>query len=448
MPGHLHEHLQERGHVHGVGDAVLGDQVDDPHRVDLALAARSGARSRSATSAQKPPATWNCGITAMLTEVSSKSTTAAGRRQRREAGAVAEHHALRQPGGARRVVLERDVVRAGRHARVDGVAGCRPSPRRPACRSWFPITRISSVLARSDSKPVEQGHEVLAHHQHLGRRVVDDERRLGRGQAPVHRHEDGVELGRAEHAGRSTRGSSCRGSPRGRRPRRRRPAGPGRRGSTARRAPRRRRPAGRRAGRRARRAWRRRAPRGRMSATLLSSVPSVRHPATLGAGQRTVERGEPADVGGRQPLEAEHPVAREAAEQLLQRHPGLEPGQRGAEAEVDPVAEGEVALVGAVDVEPVGVDERPVVAVGRRVVHLDAGALRDPDAADLDVSGGGAGEPDHRRLEAQHLLDGRGDQRRVGHEAGPDRPGAGRAARRRCPGGSSWSRTRPPAARA
>ena len=47
-------------------------------------------------------------------------------------------------------------------------------------------------------------------------------------------------------------------------------------------------------------------------------------------------------------------VATEMGEQLLERHPGLESGQRGAEAVVDPGTEGEVAGRGPTHVEVVG----------------------------------------------------------------------------------------------
>jgi len=42
-------------------------------------------------------------------------------------------------------------------------------------------------------------------------------------------------------------------------------------------------------------------------------------------------------------------------QQLRQRQPALEAGQRRAEAEVDPVAEGQLAFDPAADVEGVGV---------------------------------------------------------------------------------------------
>ena len=51
-------------------------------------------------------------------------------------------------------------------------------------------------------------------------------------------------------------------------------------------------------------------------------------------------------------LEGREPLG-EGLEHLL----ALEPGQRGAEAVVDAVAEGEVVVVGPGDVEPVGVGE-------------------------------------------------------------------------------------------
>ena len=48
---------------------------------------------------------------------------------------------------------------------------------------------------------------------------------------------------------------------------------------------------------------------------------------------------------------------------LVERDPALEAGQRGAQAEVDAVAEGQVVVDLAVDVEAVGVGELALVAV-------------------------------------------------------------------------------------
>src|SRR5262245_6183935 len=45
---------------------------------------------------------------------------------------------------------------------------------------------------------------------------------------------------------------------------------------------------------------------------------------------------------------------REPAQDLFERDPPLQPGQRGAEAEVDAVPEGDVVVDLPVDVEPVG----------------------------------------------------------------------------------------------
>jgi hypothetical protein len=47
-------------------------------------------------------------------------------------------------------------------------------------------------------EPVEQADELLPHHEHLGRRVVDDERGLRRCEPPVHGDQHRVELRRAE----------------------------------------------------------------------------------------------------------------------------------------------------------------------------------------------------------------------------------------------------------
>ena len=54
----------------------------------------------------------------------------------------------------------------------------------------------------------------------------------------------------------------------------------------------------------------------------------------------------------------------EPLEQFVERDAALEPGEVGAEAEVDPVPEGEVLDVVAVDVEDVGVGVAARVAVG------------------------------------------------------------------------------------
>src|SRR4051794_20148024 len=59
------------------------------------------------------------------------------------------------------------------------------------------------------------------------------------------------------------------------------------------------------------------------------------------------------------------PVARRAGEQLLDRHPCLEPGERRAEAEVDAPPEREVPRLGAPGIEGVGCGELPAVTVRR-----------------------------------------------------------------------------------
>src|SRR6478609_9692907 len=57
----------------------------------------------------------------------------------------------------------------------------------------------------------------------------------------------------------------------------------------------------------------------------------------------------------------------EALQDLVERDPPFEAGQRGAEAEVDAVPEREVVIDLAMDVERVAVVEPAVVAVGRSV---------------------------------------------------------------------------------
>ena len=53
----------------------------------------------------------------------------------------------------------------------------------------------------------------------------------------------------------------------------------------------------------------------------------------------------------------------EARDDLVEGHAALEPCERGPEAEVDPVAEGQVVVDDAGDVEAVGVWEVTLVAV-------------------------------------------------------------------------------------
>ena len=62
-----------------------------------------------------------------------------------------------------------------------------------------------------------------------------------------------------------------------------------------------------------------------------------------------------------------------ALQHLVERDATLEARQRGTEAEVEPVAEAQVVVDVAVDVEPVAVGEVAVVAVPRAVEqHHDA----------------------------------------------------------------------------
>ena len=95
-----------------------------------------------------------------------------------------------------------------------------------------------------------------------------------------------------------------------------------------------------------------------------------------------------------------------------------------------------------------GAGELGVVAVGRRPVEEHPLAGLDPLPADLGVAGGGAGDGDERRVEAQQLLDRGRQQRRAAPAGGRRGPGPGRTGSRtgRAPlrssparrGSSSW----------
>ena len=79
-----------------------------------------------------------------------------------------------------------------------------------------------------------------------------------------------------------------------------------------------------------------------------------------------------------------------------------------------PVAEGDVRVGVAADVEAIGVGEHRLVAVGRCVVDDDLVARGDLLAGELGVLGGGAAELDDRRGVPQHLLDRGRDEPEIG----------------------------------
>ena len=111
-------------------------------------------------------------------------------------------------------------------------------------------------------------------------------------------------------------------------------------------------------------------------------------------------------------------VVGDAPEQLLEGHPPFESGERGAEAVVRAVAEREVTRDRSPDVEALGVRELAVVEVCGTPDEHDPRPGGDRDPVQLDLPHRGARQHLRRRLDAQHLLDGRGEQRRVGDERG------------------------------
>ena len=78
------------------------------------------------------------------------------------------------------------------------------------------------------------------------------------------------------------------------------------------------------------------------------------------------------------------------AHELLEEHPDLEPGQRGAETEVGAEPERDVLVGLAGHVEALGIVEVRRVAVGRRVHQHDLLTLADGRAAELVVAVGDA----------------------------------------------------------
>ena len=99
-----------------------------------------------------------------------------------------------------------------------------------------------------------------------------------------------------------------------------------------------------------------------------------------------------------------------AVEQAVDGDPALGPGQVGAGAVMDAVAEGDVVLgVGAVDVELVRVLEQARVPVGRPGQQQHRAAGGDVDAGDRRAPLGHAELGPQRALEPQGLLDEVGD---------------------------------------
>src|SRR5262249_30934706 len=84
----------------------------------------------------------------------------------------------------------------------------------------------------------------------------------------------------------------------------------------------------------------------------------------IASGREDRKRFPPADRRRRRELGGGHvdrPLGK-PRENLLERHPALQAGQRGAEAEVDAPAERQVLLDLAMDVEPVTVRVPTIVA--------------------------------------------------------------------------------------
>src|SRR5262249_12744781 len=102
-----------------------------------------------------------------------------------------------------------------------------------------------------------------------------------------------------------------------------------------------------------------------------------------------------------------------APKEGLQREVYLQTRERTAEASVDAAAPSEVLVVPAFWVEFVLVGEPAGIAVRGTENEEDRRTFRDDRSRDLDVGQSGpAGKELNRRLEAQDLLDGAGDQLR------------------------------------
>ena len=99
-----------------------------------------------------------------------------------------------------------------------------------------------------------------------------------------------------------------------------------------------------------------------------------------------------------------------AEQKVGQRNARLKPRQRRAQAEVAAVAECEMRIGIARDVEPLGSVELPGIAIRRADHRQHQLARRDQLAMHLDVALRRPHHPLQRRAVAQHLFDRRGEQ--------------------------------------
>ena len=133
------------------------------------------------------------------------------------------------------------------------------------------------------------------------------------------------------------------------------------------------------------------------------------------------------------PLVLDEPQVREAFDEAFDGDLRLELAEARAGAIVDPLAEGEVVMgVRARGSKRSGSGKTRRVAPGCGEPEEELGARREIDAAQRDRARRDAPPHRHRRVVAQRLLDGAGDQRRVGDDRLPAR------------GSSSSRRTRLP----
>src|SRR5437762_1461192 len=88
----------------------------------------------------------------------------------------------------------------------------------------------------------------------------------------------------------------------------------------------------------------------------------------------------------------------------------LQAREGGAEAEVDALAEGDVPVLGAAEVQAVRLGELRRVPVRGSEAHRHGPSRRDAAAADLHVLQGNAAGPLDGAVEAQELLHGALDQ--------------------------------------
>ena len=195
----LRQHQDHRRHPEGVGNLVLGDQLQDQLRINIAQDDRLGALQRGQhADIDARHMELRHRVHHRLARIIARPFKHAGLREEGAVIVIGQLHAFRQAGGAGGVELDDIIIAAHREARI-----CH---RLRAAPGGVEIPVLAVTVERDDAFQVRQlgldlvdhGVEFLADEQHLGARVRQDELHFRRGEARVDAVHHRARLGGAE----------------------------------------------------------------------------------------------------------------------------------------------------------------------------------------------------------------------------------------------------------